>query len=119
MWLVALASRNYQELYNTLGYVVNDKIRNKILKDVIEMFSDGFLLCEWEKEKLDALVALEREDNIKERATRIGLKQGIKQGIERDTIKIIKAMLQENCSFDFISKITGKSIEEIKIIDNI
>ena len=138
MWLVALTSRNYQELYNTLGYVVNDKIRNKILKDMIEMFSDGFLLCEWEKEKLDALVALEREDNIKERATKKGfkkgykdgikkgiedgieqgvqqgIKKGIEQGIEQKTIETIKSMLQENCSLELISKITNKTIEEIQ-----
>jgi len=132
MWLVVLTSKTYQELYNTLGYVVNDKERNKILKDVIEMFSDGFLLCEWEKEKLDAIVALEREDDIKERATRKGfnkgykdgikkgiedgIEQGIEQGIESNIIKTIKAMLNKNFDLKIISEITGKSIEEIKQI---
>ena len=51
MWLVVLSSRNFKELFNTLGYVVNKYEKNKLIKDVINMFSDGFRLCDWEKDK--------------------------------------------------------------------
>ena len=42
MWLVVLTSKSYEELYDTLGYVVNDEERNKIIKDVVEMLVMDF-----------------------------------------------------------------------------
>jgi len=126
MWLVVLTSKSYQELYNTLGYVVNDKDRNKILKDVIEMFSDGFLLCEWEKEKFDAIIKKEREDDLRERATRIGLKQGIKQGVkegieqgkENAIHQMVINMLKKEVDIKLISEVTELNEEEIMKIKN-
>ena len=52
MWLVVFSSRNFKELYNTLNYVVNDSIRDKLIRDVIDMFSDGFRLCNWENARI-------------------------------------------------------------------
>ena len=37
--------------------------------------------------------------------------------MEEKTISIIKEMLKEKSSYEFISKITGKSIKEIKEIE--
>jgi len=42
-----------------------------------------------------------------------GYDQGIEQGIKQKNIEITKKMLQENTDINFISKITGLSIEEI------
>jgi len=55
MWLVVLASTNYQELFTALGYVVDNKTRNKLIKDVINMFNDGFSLELWKLENQDNL----------------------------------------------------------------
>ena len=46
-----------------------------------------------------------------------GIEKGIEQGMEEKTISIIKEMLKEKSSYEFISKITGKSIKEIKEIE--
>lgn len=101
MWLVVLASRNYQELYKSLSYVVKPKVRDKVISEVIKMGNDDtFILHEWEREKFDRF---EREMDIEE-------------GIEIGIMNTIQTMLKEKCSFNFISKITGKSIEEIKKI---
>ena len=43
--------------------------------------------------------------------------QGMEQGIEKNKVDIIKEMLKEKSSYEFISKITGKSIKEIKEIE--
>ena len=47
-----------------------------------------------------------------------GIEQGVKQGIEENTKKIIKAMLSHNDSYEYISSITGKSIDDIENIKN-
>jgi predicted transposase YdaD len=50
-----------------------------------------------------------------------GIEQGISQGIERGTevtlVNTIKSMLKKSFSYEDISDITGKSIEEIKKIE--
>jgi len=114
MWLVVFSSRNFKELYNTLNYVVKDSIRDKLIRDVIDMFSDGFRLCDWEKEKLVELVRQTELDYAREDAKLEGRKEGIQETI----INTIKSMLSKNFSFKVISEITGKSIEEIKEIQN-
>ncbi|MFP4365342.1 MAG: hypothetical protein ACLFR1_15880, partial [Spirochaetia bacterium] len=44
-------------------------------------------------------------------------KQGIEKGIERKAKEAAKRMLEEKCSFEFIAKITGLSVEEIKKLE--
>ena len=56
------------------------------------------------------------ENQIKETFNQ-GIEQSIEQGMEEKTISIIKEMLKEKSSYEFISKITGKSIKEIKEIE--
>ena len=62
-------------------------------------------LHEWEKEKMDAMV--ERE----------ALKQGLEQGKEENKIEMIKSMLKKEMSYQDISEISNKTIEEIKEIE--
>lgn len=78
------------------------------------MSKDVFILHEWEKEKLDELVRITREEN----AIKRGLAKGIEQGIERQTIETAKEMLKENLDINLISKITKLSKEEIMNIKN-
>ena len=88
----------------------------------------------WEKEKMDALV----EHNIKEDARKTGHEQGFsegltegkaeglaegrkegrKEGIESNTIEIIQNMLNKRIDYETISEISGKTVEEIKVIEN-
>lgn len=97
---------NFKESFKTFDYVVSQKDKNKIIKDVTEMFDDGFRLCDWEKEKMQELMRLNALEAAEKRATKKAFRKGKQEGI----IFTIKSMIKENCSFDFISKITGKSI---------
>ena len=47
-----------------------------------------------------------------------GREEGLQEGIEYNMVSMIKNMLNEKASYDFISKVSGKSIEEIKEIEN-
>ena len=41
----------------------------------------------------------------------------MEQGREEKAIEMIKAMLKNNANYEFISKVSNKSIEEIKEIE--
>ena len=64
----------------------------------------NFNLHEWEKEKMDELVRLESKRVDRE------------EGKEENTLDIIKSMLKNDATLDFIAKVTDKSIEEIREI---
>ena len=109
MWLVMLTSETFEELYELTGYIMNDKMRDKYIRKVINMSKDSFILHEWEKEKLDELVEYEKRKNALEE----GLEQGIEQGIEQNKLEVVKNMLDENLNIKLISKVTGLSEKEI------
>jgi len=96
-------------LYDILSNVLEGIVLKKFMKDVINMSWDGFNLHEWEKEKLDDMVAYNKE----QKAIKEGMEKGIEQGIEQT----IKEMLKNKLELELISKITNKTIEEIKIIE--
>ena len=45
-------------------------------------------------------------------------KKGIDEGINEEKLSTIKNMFKEKISYETISKVSGKSIEEIKEIEN-
>lgn len=81
------------------------------------MSKSKFVLHAWEKEKLDALV-LENAKIYGEKYGRIeGQKKGRISGIKEGTIKIAKNLLNMNMSIHDISKATGLSIKELKLLN--
>ena len=46
-----------------------------------------------------------------------GIEQGIEKGIEDRNKEVIISMLKKNTDYDYISDVTGKTIEEIKEIE--
>ena len=120
VFLVALTSKSYVELYEILKTILSDDELNEFIWSVIGMREDRFILHEWQKEKFDKLIA----ENMKEDAIKEGLEQGLEQGIEKgieqgkeeNKIEMIKSMLENDIDIEKISKISGKSIEEIEKI---
>ena len=113
IFLVALLSESYTELYTLMKDILSEDKLNTFMESVIEMNKDEFILHEWEKEQLDAMV---RENEL-EMAKEEGISQGISQGIEQKTIDIIKSMIENKIDYKTISKVTSKTVEEIKKIE--
>ena len=67
------------------------------MKEAIDIVSEWISFHEWEKEKMDRLV--------------------LENAIEQNTVQTIKSMLENNIDYDLISKVSGKSIDEIKKIE--
>ena len=117
---------------NYLEQLLPDDLRELFLREAIDMSKDKFILHEWQYDKMQDLEKKEEElyyeNQMKEtfnqgiekgieQGIEKGIEQGIEQGTEKTKVDIIKEMLKEKSSYEFISKITGKSIKEIKEIE--
>ena len=90
----------YYRRFVTLQVKVGDNYKN-----VEQLVIFQLILNASEKEKMDAMVerAIERE--------------ALKQGKEENKIEMIKSMLENNADYEFISKVSNKTIEKIKEIE--
>ena len=69
-----------------------------------------------DKQIMTELEALEWEEWERNTIYSDGIKKGIEQGINQNTIEIIKSMLKKELDINLISEITNESIEEINKI---
>ena len=121
IWNAALAAKTFTELYTLLKQILKEKDLQKFMKDVINMSKSKFVLHAWEKEKLDALVL----ENAKEYGLKYGRKEGHKQGIKEgrkegiksSSIKIAKNLFNMKMDIHDISKATGLSLKELKLLN--
>ena len=80
--------------------------KESLIKTIEEVNNDKEIITEWM-----------REENA--RLKHAGeMRYAKDEGIEEKEIELIKNMLKENTEYNYISKITGKTIEEIKEIEN-
>ena len=120
-WLAMLMAKNFTELNNILSQFLPNDLREKIIKDVENLSMDEFVLEDIEREALDAIELRDslyyaKEEGI-EQGIEQGMEQGISQGVEQNKIETIKALLKKKISYQDIEEITGKSVEEIKKIE--
>ena len=116
IWLAALSSKSFTELYTILKEVLDDKLLKKFIKDVINMNWDkleNFSIHEWEKEKWDKYL----EEKRREIAIEEGHAEGFEQGSKETLINTVKEMLKNGIDIETISKVTKLSNEEIKEIE--
>ena len=127
VFMAGLMSKSYTELYKIMSKILPEKELRKLMEDVITMTNEELLynIHYWEKEKLDAMV----EHNVKEDARKTGHKEGLEEGrkegrkegreegVEINKIEMIKNMLNKNTDYEYISEISGKTLEEIKEIE--
>jgi len=113
IWLVSFTSKSFVELYDILENILTQEERERYLRKVIDLSKDVFILHEWEKDKLDELVRLTREENAEKRGLERGLEQGLEH-LEQYKIETIKKMLSKNYSFEQIMDIIDVSEQELQ-----
>ena len=109
VWLAMLKARDFVELKEMASLVMDKKSSDKFVKDFKEASQDKLILSEWEADKMANLV---RETSLE-----LAEKDGFKDGFDSGILKTIKSMLREKSSYEFISKVNNKSINEIKEIE--
>lgn len=103
-----------EESINKISQIIGDDLlsmeeKKEFLNTIKEVNDDNRILQDWMIEENDRW---RHEDEIST-ATRKGLEQGLESGRE----EVILKMLSKKVSYDFISEVTGKSINEIKEIE--
>ena len=120
IWLTALTSKTFTELYKLISQVLEKSVALKFMEDVVDMSKDEFILHEWEKDKFDELVKINELESAINEGKAIGFEDGEKSGIIKGTnkrnIEIAKNMLKENIDIKTISKVTGLRVEDIQSI---
>ena len=85
---------------------MSKKEKENFVRNAKEASRDKLILSEWESDKLADMVEHITIENAK------------KEVKEQNTNEIIKSMLKKNISIEDVSEITGKTIDEIKNIEN-
>ena len=115
IWLAALSSKSFTELYTILKGVLDERLLKKFIKDVIKMNWDkleNFSIHEWEKEKWDKYLEEKRKEEEEKR-----LEEALEKGHVEAIEFTIKEMIENGIDIEMISKITKLSNEEIKKIE--
>ncbi len=109
-WCRAIKATTYKELDKNLIIVLSNRERKLFLREVKKMNSDNFLYEYWKNEDVNEYV---RQSEIKD-AEEKAKKEGFDNGKNYIANEFIKNMLLNGAGLKFISKVSGKSKEEIK-----
>ena len=110
-WGAIMTSNDIEEISKLLGEdMLSMEEKDKFLNTVRELNEDEKVVKDWMWEENDKLRYYNDLEASKE--------QGIKQGIEDKSKEVVINMLNKNMDYETISEISGKTIEEIKEIEN-
>lgn len=82
------------------------------------MCNDPRVISAFEKEQTDKMVYYRSIENATNEGKSLGFVEGKNVGIEKSKMDIAKKLLDENASYELISKVTGISIKELEIMKN-
>ena len=105
LWLAALMSNSFSELYDILSKILSSDKLELIIEESKKTSLNDFNLHAWKQKEMKDLVINKRNRIIR------------KEGIQYEKNETIKNMLKENISYELISKIVKKPIDEIKEIE--
>ena len=129
IWLTILTARTFTEMYDLVSKVLDKNEVQRLMEAVVDMCRDGFILHEWQKDKMDALVKYNEIENATNEGKALGIAEGktlgiaegktlgIAEGIKQNKFEIAKNMLKKNMSLEDISEITGLTINDNKNIE--
>lgn len=110
-WEAIMTSNDIEEISKLLGEdMLSMEEKDKFLNTVRELNEDEKVVKDWMWEENDKLRYYNDLEASKE--------QGIEQGIEDKSKEVVINMLNKNMDYETISEISGKTIEEIKEIEN-
>ena len=112
IWYTMLTARTFSELYELARQVLDEDKVQRLMEAVINMSKDEFIIHEWQKEKMDALV----KHNEMEGAKKDGIEEGKSIGIKESKLEIAQNLLNMKMSIEDISKATGLTTQEIQKI---
>ena len=115
-----LTARTFSELYELASKVLDEEKVQRLMEGVIRMSQDEFIIHEWQKEKMDALVKLNEMEGAKkeglDEGKALGIEEGKSIGIKESKLEIAQNMIKEKIDENVISRVTGLTVKEIEKI---
>ena len=109
-WGAIITSKSIKEISSVLGDdILSMEEKEKFLNTIKEVNDDERVLEDWMWEEHYRLKEID--------ARNTALQEGREEGIEDNKKEVIINMLKEKSDYEFISKITGKTIDQIKEIE--
>ena len=109
IWGAIMNEEDISKILDVLGGTLTMEQSERLAKRIEDINDDNKIIKQWMIEDNSRWYIEEMLDN--------GYNKGREEGIEEEKIKMIKNMLMENSNYKYISKISGKTIEEIKEIE--
>lgn len=108
-WGAMIKEKSIEKIINMLGGTLSMEEKENLRKTYEDINDNEHILKSW--------IA---EDNLRwkfEEKEEIGYQRGHEEGLETKTIEMIKNLLNQEVDYSIISNASGKSIEEIKEIE--
>ena len=117
-WGALFYTKDFSEIPSIAKNILTKEEVERIMDKIKKLQEDSLFMSE-----LEALEWQEWEDRsilteVKNQAYTVGMEQGLEQGLEQKTKEIILSMIKNNIPMETISKVTNKTINEIKKIIN-
>ena len=110
-WGAILLEEDIYKISHILGDdMLSMEEKERLLKTIEDVNNDETVIQEWMLEE-NARLKYEGEMSY-------AREEGIEQGSNIKELELIRNMLEEGTDYDFISRVTGKTVEEIKEIEN-
>ena len=115
-WGAFIYNRNYDDIPNIIKGIISERQVMYIMDKIDKLINDSLFMSELEKEEWavweeNSKLAYARSEGINE-----GISQGIAEGRAEEQKELILSMLNNKATLEFISKVTNKTIDEIKEI---
>lgn len=118
-WGAIMTSNDIEEISKLLGEdMLSMEEKDKFLNTVRELNEDEKVVKDWMWEENDKLRYYNDLKASEEQGIEQGIEKGIEQGIEDKSKEVVINMLNKNMDYETISEISGKTIKEIKEIEN-
>ena len=107
--IIAMIDMSYEELLKVKG----DKLMEKLKDEGTKLNNDDDFVKFMSDEDEERLLKNSYIQEGFDKGIEQGIEQGIEKGIKQQTIELTKNILKKNADINFISEITGLSIDEI------
>ena len=115
-WGTLFSCNTVEEIKPIIDELLTKKESDIFMEKLNKITNDNYIMSEAEALRLDDMFRRSiRKEGIAEGKS-LGIAEGKSLGIEENQMKIIKNMLNNNDTYEYISKITGKSIKDTRLI---
>ena len=113
----ALTASTIEELSYFLGEELLSMDEKEAFLNTVMEANNREILKAWNEERNQIWKEEMTLKNSYKRGIDEGIEKGLQEGIEYNMVSMIKNMLKKKADYNFISEVSGKSIEEIKEIE--